>query len=190
MDWDSGAVRLLTEARPWPETGAPRRAAVSAFGISGTNAHLILEQPATAPDTADGDPAGPDRETTGPAGGSLGGLVPWVVSARGPRHCADRPNGCGSSPRRTPRPPTPRSPSHWVRTRAGLERRAVVLGADRGELLAGLEALAGGVSSPGVVTGQVVSGRRALVFGGQGVSGWGMGRGLYEAYPVFAGGVG
>ncbi|MEU1784269.1 beta-ketoacyl synthase N-terminal-like domain-containing protein [Streptomyces abikoensis] len=69
VDWSQGQVRLLTEAVPWPETGAPRRAAVSGFGVSGTNGHVVLEQ---APEPAVADEPGAERPS----------LVPWVLSGR------------------------------------------------------------------------------------------------------------
>ncbi|MYU19692.1 polyketide synthase, partial [Streptomyces sp. SID8361] len=70
IDWSEGDVRLLTEAVDWPEYGHPRRAGVSSFGVSGTNAHLVLEQ---APE-ADEEPA-----AAAPAPGTA---VPWLLSAR------------------------------------------------------------------------------------------------------------
>ncbi|WP_241844736.1 polyketide synthase, partial [Streptomyces silvensis] len=74
VDWSAGAVELLTEARPWPETGRPRRAGVSSFGVSGTNAHVVVEQAPAAGRT--------DREPEPEPAGD--GLVPWTLSAHTP----------------------------------------------------------------------------------------------------------
>ncbi|APU15335.1 type I polyketide synthase [Actinoalloteichus fjordicus] len=164
VDWDSGAVRLLTEQVEWPDTGEPRRAGVSAFGISGTNAHVVLEQAPDQPETA------PPPETLP--------VAPWVLSARSAQalraqaarlaeHAGSRPElsamdlGCS-----------------LVAARSALEIRAVLAG-DRDELLAGLHTI-----DTGVVSGP--AGRVALVFPGQGSQWVGMGRELSECSPVFA----
>src|SRR5207245_2163815 len=80
IDWTAGGLSLLTERRPWPRTGRPRRAGVSAFGVSGTNAHVILEQaPAAESDAAlpPGQPPGFRRRPV-----LTGGGYPWILSAR------------------------------------------------------------------------------------------------------------
>ncbi|MEK8170182.1 ketoacyl-synthetase C-terminal extension domain-containing protein [Streptomyces sp. M19] len=92
IDWSSGAVELLTEARRWPVVERPRRAAVSSFGASGTNAHVIIEQ--APPESDETGPAEPVAELP---------LLPWVVSGRGEAGLRRRPRGCGSSSRRSPR---------------------------------------------------------------------------------------
>ncbi|MBH1937212.1 SDR family NAD(P)-dependent oxidoreductase, partial [Streptomyces sp. AV19] len=184
VDWESGAVGLLTAQRDWPEPGRPRRSAVSSFGISGTNAHVILE---AAPD-------GPAVER------EHAPVIPWVLSAKSPAglrrqatrllaRVTDEP--VTGEPGVTDEPgPDPRDVGFTLATgRALLEHRAVVLGADRDELTRGLAALARGEEAPAVVTGAVRdadAGGLALVFSGQGAQRPGMGRELYEAYPVFA----
>ncbi len=174
VDWSAGAVELVTESRPWPETGRPRRAAVSSFGISGTNAHVIVEQAEPEADPAQ-EPAGVDLP-----------VVPWLVSARSAEALAGQAGRLAGFVREQ----AGLSPAEvgWslATTRAALEHRAVVLGASGEELVVGLTALAGGGSAPGLVSGEVVSGRRALVFTGQGAQRPGMGRELYGAFPVFA----
>ena len=75
VDWSAGAIDLLAEARPWPPVpGRPRRAAVSSFGISGTNAHVIVEE-------APPPPAAPEGETPR----VMLPVVPWPVSGDSPR---------------------------------------------------------------------------------------------------------
>ena len=84
VDWSAGAVSLLTEERPWESGGEPRRAGVSSFGISGTNAHVILEQaPPVVPGSLAGDAVPAGVGDGAPPTGVLGGVVPWIVSGRG-----------------------------------------------------------------------------------------------------------
>ncbi|MFD9740512.1 SDR family NAD(P)-dependent oxidoreductase, partial [Umezawaea sp. NPDC059074] len=166
VDWDAGAISLATEAVAWPETGRPRRAAVSSFGVSGTNAHVVLEQ---APD-----------EQTAPA--SAGPVVPWVLSGRtdeAVRRQAERLLA------RLSAEPDPVDVGFTLATgRARLERRAVVLGGDRERSLA---ALVAGTPTPGVVTGAATAtGPVGFVFPGQGAQWAGMGRDLLRESPVFA----
>ncbi|MFJ4526708.1 SDR family NAD(P)-dependent oxidoreductase, partial [Streptomyces sp. NPDC088810] len=171
VDWTSGAVELLTEARDWPETGHPRRVGVSSFGLSGTNAHLILEQ-------ASEEPA---AEPVVPADG----VVPVVVSARSTGALAGQAGRLAAFLTDTGAP-LGAVAGALVSRRAVLSERAVVVAGSREEAVAGLEALATGESSPIVVTGSDADGKTVFVFPGQGSQRVGMGRELYERYPVFA----
>ncbi|MFF4484831.1 type I polyketide synthase, partial [Streptomyces sp. NPDC001520] len=166
VDWSAGAVELLTEQVMWPDVDRPRRVGVSAFGVSGTNAHVIVEQ---APEVVEG----PRGERVGlPA-------VPWVVSGQSEAAVyaqVERLRGSVADN------------AEWdladvgwslVAARSGLSHRAVVVGADRAGLVGALEG--------SVVVGVPVGGGLGVVFAGQGSQRLGMGRGLYEAYPVFAG---
>ncbi|MCW5254801.1 type I polyketide synthase, partial [Streptomyces sp. SHP 1-2] len=180
VDWDSGAVALLTEERTWPEVdGRPRRAAVSAFGASGTNAHVVLEQSADGERTADGA-----RGTDGTDSPSA--VVPWVLSAHGERALRARAGQLSSYLLENPDVDL-RAVGHTLLTgRASLEQRAVVLGRSREELLTGLTALADGTSAPGLVTGTGGSDRPVFVFPGQGSQWLGMGAELLDTSDVFA----
>jgi polyketide synthase 12 len=170
VDWAAGDVRLVTEAVPWPQTGRPRRAAVSSFGISGTNAHVIVEQAPPAADSEAPPPRGP-------------GAAAWLVSGRTPdglRAQADRLAQWVAA-----RPDLDAADVAWslATTRASLEHRAVITA----DLPAGLSALAAGEPAAGVVTGMASdAGKVAFVFTGQGAQRAGMGQGLYAAFPVFA----
>ncbi|MFE9728768.1 SDR family NAD(P)-dependent oxidoreductase, partial [Streptomyces sp. NPDC005794] len=214
VDWSGAGVELLTEARDWPSRadGAPRRAGVSSFGISGTNAHVILEQapevaeePGAADETVDGDALAAaaigsadsafstDRSgSVGTAGGSdlsEPAVIPLVLSAKSPEALAGQ---------------AARLRAHLLAdtgvgvgdvawslavARSRFEHRGVVLGRDREELVAGLDLLAReDTSARDVVVGRAHSGtvRPVFVFPGQGSQWAGMARELMTSSPVFA----
>ncbi|MFD7533450.1 SDR family NAD(P)-dependent oxidoreductase [Streptomyces sp. NPDC059849] len=176
VDWSTGTMTLLTEEQPWQErAGRPRRAAVSSFGISGTNAHLILEQ------AHHHEPA---RDEAAPAAGPL----PWVLSAHTEEGLRAQAARLVSYLDEAAEPPRPEDVSLALATaRARLAHRAVVLGTEREELTEALTALARGDETPDVVRGSASgNGRTAFMFTGQGSQRAGMGRGLYETFPVFA----
>ncbi|NGO72259.1 type I polyketide synthase, partial [Streptomyces sp. SB3404] len=195
VDWDSGAVRLLTGPVDWPRGERPRRAGVSSFGISGTNAHLILEQ-APEPDPGPEDrarPAAPDAAPDdGPVDAPDDGLVlPWVLSARGGRALRAQAGALAAHAERNPR--TPPSGTGWslITARAAFEDRAVIIGESRDQLLAGARALAAGedhrdVVVPASAGSAPPSGHLVFLFSGQGSQRARMGAGLYARFPVFA----
>ncbi|MFD3917111.1 type I polyketide synthase, partial [Streptomyces sp. NPDC058603] len=174
VDWSAGAVSLLTEAQPWPETGQPWRAGVSSFGVSGTNAHTIIEQ---APAVEREEAPEPVRDN----------LVPWVLSARSADALREQASRLASFVDATPELTVADAGRALVSTRAVLEHRAVVVGADRSEFLAALAAVADGQATGAVVAGVVDEpGRVGFLFSGQGSQKLGMGRELSERFPVFA----
>ncbi|MEU9823480.1 SDR family NAD(P)-dependent oxidoreductase, partial [Pseudonocardia alni] len=174
VDWSDGTVALLTEQTAWPETGRARRAGVSSFGISGTNAHVILEQPApVAPApvvTVD------DRDRT----------VPWVLSGRTPEARAGQAGKLAEALERHPGLRPADVGLSLATGRTLFDHRATILAADRDEALRALAALAAGEADPAVVTGTAATGRTAFLFSGQGSQRPGMGRELYDRFPVFA----
>ncbi|MGW2658377.1 SDR family NAD(P)-dependent oxidoreductase, partial [Streptomyces sp. NPDC001478] len=214
VDWSAGRVRLLTETRAWERTeDRPRRAGVSAFGVSGTNAHVILEEApdpaAEAPGTAE-TPASPEagrapaspgapasreaRETAeaptaseAPAA-TLPAVLPWLLSARDPQALAAQAGRMhahltGEAAAQTPGDLT----YSLATTRAALDHRAVVLAGTPDTARDGLAALASGETHPALFRGAATKGTTAFLFTGQGAQRLGMGRELYGSFPVFAG---
>ncbi|WP_444545581.1 type I polyketide synthase [Streptomyces viridiviolaceus] len=179
IDWTAGAVELLTEAREWPDTDHPRRAAVSSFGLSGTNAHVILEQaPETAPEAEPG--SRPLRSLP---------LVPWVLSGTSPQALRAQAEKLASFVATRDEETSPLDMAYSLATtRAALDHRAVVLTADVESAVAALRKLAQDnvVGSTTVVGSAARGGKSAFLFTGQGSQRLGMGRDLHAAFPAFA----
>ncbi|MEU2392248.1 type I polyketide synthase, partial [Streptomyces sp. NPDC007369] len=185
VDWEAGAVSLLTDAVDWPASDTPRRAGISSFGMSGTNAHAIIEEP-PAEDSAD-DPADqPSGQPPLQAAGQTPGPLPWALSAKTPEALRAAARRLGDWLDTHP-DPTPHDIGHSLAaTRSRFEHRAVVLGDDRTALRQALNALADGTDTPAAVHGEPAAGRTAVLFTGQGSQRPAMGRELYETQPVFA----
>ncbi|KMS82868.1 beta-ketoacyl synthase [Streptomyces regensis] len=170
VDWDAGAVRLLTERRPWPSPDRPRRAGVSSFGISGTNAHVILEE------FPEPEPAEPDPATAPP-------VLALPVSARSPEAL----RGQARRLRELTGTTAADLGLALATTRGTHPHRAVLLTTGDDQAAAALDALAHGTEAPGLlVTGSATDGTLAYLFSGQGAQRPGMGRDWYDAFPVYA----
>ncbi|MFI0483481.1 SDR family NAD(P)-dependent oxidoreductase [Actinomadura sp. 9N215] len=177
VDWSSGTVRLLTDQIDWPDTDRPRRAGVSGFGISGTNAHLIVEQ---AP-----EPEAPDERIPPTPGTDR--PVPWTLSARSPQALQAQARALAGHLDAVPDATVADVGWSLAKTRSAFEHRAVVIGQNRADLLAGLRALADDRPHPSVVTGKATTGPGpVLVFPGQGSQWAGMGVRLLDDSPTFA----
>ncbi len=174
VDWTTGAVSLLTEPLDWPDTGRPRRAGISSFGLSGTNAHVIIEQAPAEPAPEEVTEPGPEPVVAWPVHGRTATAL-RAQAARLRDHLADVPDA---------RP----ADVGWALAdgRAAFDHRAVVVGAGRTELLRGLGAVAGGTADPAVAEGVAEGADRvAFVFPGHGAQWPGMAKGLLEDFPVF-----
>ncbi|OBK16199.1 type I polyketide synthase [Mycobacterium asiaticum] len=175
VDWSAGAVSLLTEPRAWQVRERPRRAGVSSFGISGTNAHVILEEsaPPSAAATVEQNPST---------------AVPWVLSARSAAALTDQARRLQARVADDPEVNPVDIGWSLATTRSMFEHRAVVVGADREQLVAGLAGLATGDPGPAVVVGRSsgAPGRTVFVFPGQGSQWQGMGVELLDSSTVFA----
>ena len=172
VDWSQGEIELLTEQRSWPKADKPRRAGISSFGISGTNAHLIIEE---APE----QPAPQKDEAKRPP------LLPFALSAKSPEALADA-AGRLAAHLEDKAPDTLDVAHTLLNARAQLEHRAVIVAGDQAELLAGLDALAQGKSAEHLSAAKKTQGPLAFLLSGQGSQRPQMGKGLYEAFPVYA----
>jgi polyene macrolide polyketide synthase len=183
VDWETGEIELLTEAQPWERNGSPRRAGISSFGATGTNAHLIIEEASGAePGEGEGEGTAPPERDAARSGPILLPLSAKTEAALGEvatrlaAHLQERPAL------------DPLDVAYSLATtRTQLEHRAVVVGGDREQLLRSLTSIGGGEAGAGVALGRTRAGAKlAYLFSGQGSQRPGMGGELYAAYPAFA----
>ncbi|MCU1680115.1 MAG: beta-ketoacyl synthase, partial [Amycolatopsis sp.] len=160
VEWSRGSIELLTERKDWPRTDHPRRAGVSAFGVSGTNAHVILEQAPPADETTLADPV------------VLPGVVPWLVSGRTEEAFDSQSARIESFVEQNPGLAPLDVAFSLASSRSMFEHRAVWL-----RTAEGVSELARGVA---------VESSLAVLFSGQGSQRVGMGRELAGRFPVFA----
>ncbi|MEV0041781.1 type I polyketide synthase, partial [Streptomyces sp. NPDC050804] len=184
VDWSAGAVELLTAPAEWPGTGRVRRAGVSSFGISGTNAHVILEQPPTAVRATDFDASeapSTGSESTRP---EEPGAVPWVLSGKTPEALRGQAARLLSYIQARPGLRPVDIGFSLATGRSRFEHGAVVTATEPTGTVRALAALAVGEPDPLALTGSVTGGRTAVLFSGQGSQRLGMGRELYGRFPV------
>ncbi|WP_328766873.1 type I polyketide synthase [Streptomyces sp. NBC_00286] len=192
-DWSSGRVELLTSPRPWPSADRPRRAGVSAFGIGGTNAHVILEEPppSRAERVSEKEmPYDKDAPYDGeaPHGSDVpcDGAVPWLLSGADEAALRAQAQRLAAAVETGPELSCADIGFTLAASRAGLPHRATVPAGDRARMLQVLQALGEGTDG-GAVRGIADPGvRTAFLFTGQGAQRAGMGRELYAAFPAFA----
>jgi acyl transferase domain-containing protein len=209
VDWSAGEVELLREPVEWPANGRPRRAGISSFGVSGTNAHVIVEeaprQDELDEDLGQGSQPGQGRvagQEQGPVRPAPAAGTALVLSARSEAATRDQAARLRAHLLADPDLDLADVALSLTATREKFDHRAVVLGENRAQILAGLDALAADEGVPvllspsgrqkaegGAATvhqGRARSTRTAFLFSGQGAQRAGMGLGLAAAFPVFA----
>jgi pimaricinolide synthase PimS1 len=174
VDWDAGEIELLTEPAPWLPNGRPRRAGVSSFGISGTNAHLILEE-APAAEVSEQGEADPLPS------------LPFLLSAKSAAALRAQAERLAAHLDAAPELELADVAYSLATARTAFEYRAVLSGGSREELLGGLRAIGRDERTPVAVRGRAIAGGRlAYLFTGQGSQRAGMGQGLHGTYPAYA----
>ncbi|MEI5133327.1 type I polyketide synthase [Streptomyces libani] len=184
IDWSAGNVRLLGEPQEWTPGAGPRRAGVSAFGISGTNAHVILEEPEPEPVVVEAGVTSQGRQPE--TVGAPTAVVPWLLSARGAPALRAQARRLAEHLARNPELTPADIALSLATSRTGFEDRAAFLGQDTGELTAALRVFADGREHPRVAVGRARPGKLAFLFPGQGSQRAGTGRSLYATHDAFA----